>query len=296
MLLIRLFAKLPLRVLYVIADCFFVVGYYAVGYRRKMIRKNLANSFPGKSVEDLAIIEKQFFRNLCDYAVETIKLLSLSEVEIKNRMKFTNASVLQEYASKNQSVILLSSHQFNWEWLLVSGTISLPMKIDFVYQAVQNKFFDNVMLAIRSRFGAYPIERYQVAREIVKRKNIVRATAIVADQYPGHNDKYFCTKFLNQETAFFFGLQQMATLMQYPVFYASVVKLKRGYYSVTLLPCGQPPYAKDDVSVLKAYVKGIESSISQQPANWLWSHNRWKQRHLEKKHLEVLETNTNEQA
>jgi KDO2-lipid IV(A) lauroyltransferase len=289
MLFIKLFARLPLRILYVLSDCFFVLGFYLIKYRRKMIRRNLAKSFPNKSEAELAKIEKDFFRNLCDYALETIKLLTLPATELKTRMRFTNPDILNQYADKNQSVILLSSHQFNWEWLVVSGTVSLPMKIDFVYQAVQNKFFDNVMLAIRSRFGAYPIERYQVAREIVKRKNIVRATAIVADQYPGHNDKYLITNFLNQETAFFFGSQQMATLMQYPVFYASVKKVKRGYYEISLLPCGNPPYDKNDLSVIKSYTKGIEQSISQQPENWLWSHNRWKQRHLEKQYLEVKE-------
>lgn len=290
MLFIRLFAWLPLRALYMMADFFFVIGFYIVKYRRKMIRRNLAKAFPEKNQKELAYIEKIFFKNLCDYAFETIKLLNLSANELKKRMRFTNPSILQSYANKQQSVILLSSHQFNWEWLLVSGVVSLPMKIDFVYQAVQNKFFDKVMLAIRSRFGSHPIERYQVAREIVKRKDIVRATAIVADQYPGHNDKYYSTTFLNQETAFFFGSQQMATLMQYPVFYASVKKVKRGYYEITLLPCGEPPYSKEDLSVIKTYVKGIEASIQQQPANWLWSHNRWKQRHLEKPHLEVKES------
>ncbi|MCU0383313.1 MAG: lysophospholipid acyltransferase family protein [Cyclobacteriaceae bacterium] len=272
-----------------LSDCIFMIGFYLVKYRRKMISRNLANSFPNKSTVELAKIEKEFFKNLCDYAVETIKLLTLPAEELKERMRFTNPDILKDYADKNQSLILLSSHQFNWEWLVVAGTISLPMKIDFVYQSVQNKFFDKVMLAIRSRFGAYPIERYQVAREIVKRKNIVRATAIVADQYPGRNDKYFSTNFLNQETAFFFGSQQMATLMQYPVFFASVKKVKRGYYEISLLPCGNPPYEKNDLSVIKAYTKGIEQSISQQPENWLWSHNRWKQRHLEKQYLEVKE-------
>jgi KDO2-lipid IV(A) lauroyltransferase len=245
------------------------------------VRKNLKLSFPHLSKPELKRIERAFYLNLCDYAVETLKLLTVSRTELKERMVFTNPEMLNEYTEKGQSIILLSSHQFNWEWLLVSGKLWLTIPIDFVYQPIKNKFVDTLMQTCRKRFGGYAIKRDEVARELVKRKSILRGVAIVADQYPGHKqNKKFETTFLNQATVFFYGSQQMANLTQYPVLYGSVKKERRGYYTCTLVKVAEPPYAPDSEDVVRNYAKLVEAVIRKDPVGWLWSHNRWKKRHL----------------
>lgn len=281
MLLLKLISRLPFTVLYRMADLLFLLSYYVVRYRKRLVWKNLTNSFPNLSKPELKKIERLFYLNLCDYAVETLKLLTISREELKNRMVYTNPELLDTYKQKNQSIILLSSHQFNWEWLLVSGNLWLNIPIDFVYQPLNSKFVDTLMQTCRLRFGGYAIKRKEVARELVKRKNMLRGIAIVADQYPGRkqNRKYETT-FLNQATVFFYGSQQMANLTQYPVLYGSVKKVKRGYYTCTLVKVAEPPYAPDSEDVVKNYAKIVEGVIQKDPAGWLWSHNRWKKRHL----------------
>src|SRR5687767_4779708 len=143
-------------------------------------------------------------------------------------MIFQNPDLLENFRANNQSILFLASHQFNWEWILVSASINFPMAIDFVYQPVNNKFFNDLSLMVRTRFGAYPIKRDEVARELVKRKNILRGVASVADQYPGYGrDKKYIANFLNQETAFFMGTNQLALLTQYPALYYKMKKVKR---------------------------------------------------------------------
>jgi KDO2-lipid IV(A) lauroyltransferase len=281
MLLLKLISRLPFTVLYRMADLLFLLSYYVVRYRRGLVRKNLTNSFPNLSKSELARIERLFYLNLCDYAVETLKLLTISREELKNRMVYTNPELLDTYKQKNQSIILLSSHQFNWEWLLVSGNLWLNIPIDFVYQPLNSKFVDTLMQTCRTRFGGHAIKRNKVARELVKRKNILRGIAIVADQYPGKKqNKKYETTFLNQATVFFYGSQQMANLTQYPVLYGSVKKVKRGYYTCTLVKVAEPPYAPDSEDVVKKYAKLVEDVILRDPPGWLWSHNRWKKRHI----------------
>lgn len=281
MLFIRLVAQLPLRFLYIVSDILFFLSYYVARYRRGLVRNNLLNSFPEKSHKQIASIEREYYHNLCDYAVETIKLLTIKQADLALRVVFRNEEVLQKYKSKNQSVLLLASHQFNWEWLLASGNFNLPVAIDFVYQPLQNKMVDRFLLACRTRFGAHPIKRNELAREIVKRKNVLRGVAIIADQYPGQKrDKKFLTSFLHQETAFFYGTNQLATLTQYPILYAETRKIKRGYYEVTLIELAEPPYYNDTDEIIERYVKAAENIIREYPSGWLWSHNRWKKRHL----------------
>jgi KDO2-lipid IV(A) lauroyltransferase len=279
MILIRLISKLPFGALYALSDFLFFITYYVIGYRSKMVSKNLRQSFPEKDEKELKKIRKQFYKNLADYGVETLKLLTLSEQQLRKRMVYRNPEAVNEFISHGQSVLLLSSHQFNWEWLLAAGCFSLPMKIDFVYQPQGSEFFNRFSLLTRSRFGGYGILRSNVAREVIKRKDILRGIAIVADQFPGHeNDKKYWTTFLNQRTAFFQSINQLAILTQYPAFYAAVKRVKRGYYEVELIKISQPPYDRDTFHIVDQYARATEEVINKYPVGWLWSHNRWKDR------------------
>ncbi|HEY0770434.1 MAG TPA: lysophospholipid acyltransferase family protein [Sphingobacteriaceae bacterium] len=281
MVFLRLLSYLPFPVLYLISDFLFFVSYRVVRYRKKVIRRNLKNSFPDKSEKELRQIEKNFYRHLCDYGVETLKLLTISKAELTKRMQFANTELLAKFKANNQSIFFLASHQFNWEWMLVSASLVFPFDIEFVYQPVKNKFFDRFSLATRSRFGALGIRRKDVAREIIKRRNKLKGLASVADQYPGYDsDKKYATRFLNQDTVFFYGTNQLAQLTQFPTLYYKVEKVRRGYYLSTPVIIGEPPYDKTSDAVIEGYVRELEKSIQQNPANYLWSHNRWKKRHL----------------
>jgi KDO2-lipid IV(A) lauroyltransferase len=231
---------------------------------------NLENSFPHKSSKELTQISKIFYRNLCDYAAETLRLLSINKNELNARVVFTNPNVIREYTDKNQSVIVLASHQFNWEWLLAAGSLSLPVPVDFVYLPQSSNLANAYAMAIRTRFGGHPIPRESVGREALRRKEIIRATAIAADQYPGHSNhrKYWAT-FLGQQTAFFHGIIQLVELQNAGVYFAAIRNKSRGNYEVTLIKI-------DRSNVIEGYIRESEKVINEQPSGWLWSHKRWK--------------------
>ncbi|HEY0741479.1 MAG TPA: lysophospholipid acyltransferase family protein [Chryseosolibacter sp.] len=281
MFFLRLLSRLPFPVLYALSDFLFFVSYRIVRYRRKIVQRNIRNSFPEKSRQEHKQIEKDFYRHLCDYGVETLKLFTISREELMERMQFANHDLLAKFKANNQSIFFLASHQFNWEWMLVSASLSFPFDIEFVYQPVNNKFFDRFSLETRSRFGALGIRRKDVAREIIKRRNKLKGIASVADQYPGYDsDKKYATRFLNQDTVFFYGTNQLAQLTQFPTLYYKVEKVRRGHYLSTPVVIGEPPYEKTSDQVIENYVRELEKSIQSAPANYLWSHNRWKKRHL----------------
>lgn len=288
MSILRFLSRLPLSVLYIFSDVLFFFSFYVVRYRRRMVKRNLSRSFPEKSSAERHRIERSFYKNLCDYSVEMLKLLTISREELTRRMVFLRPELAEEFKNHNQSILFLASHQFNWEWLLVSASASFPMPIDFVYQSVNNAFFEKVSLHSRTRFGAYAIKRDEVAREVVKRKHITRGIATVADQYPGlGRDKKYSTSFLNQETVFFLGTNQLALLTQYPAVFYTVKKIRRGYYQAEPIVVGLPPYPKDSVAVLEKYVRCVEEVIRKHPDGWLWSHNRWKKRHLKNQDAKI---------
>jgi Kdo2-lipid IVA lauroyltransferase/acyltransferase len=277
MFFIRLISRLPLSVLYLLSDLLFFVGYYVIRYRRDVVKKNLKRSFPDKSDLELKTIERKFYHNLCDYPVEALKILTMSPKDIARRMIVRNPELIKSYMAQNQSMIFLTSHQFNWEWMLSSLSLSTGLTIYYVYQEQSSKFFDDFTHLIRMRFGPQPIKRERVAREVIRRRGTLHAVALLADQFPGPvQDKRYWTEFLNQDTAFFAGTDQIAIATQYPVFFFATKRLKRGYYDLEIQPLAFPPYKKDEINVVKVYASNMEKAIHRQPDNWLWSHDRWK--------------------
>jgi len=240
--------------------------------------ENLRNSLPHKTEKDLRQIERRFFRNLCDYAAEMLRLLTISKKELQERVVFTNADVIKEFTNKNHSVLILAAHQFNWEWLLAAGCFNLPAPVDFVYQPQSSNLANAFSIAIRTRFGGHPVKRETVGREALRRKSIIRATAIVADQYPGHfNHRKYWATFLGQQTAFFHGISQLATLTDAGAYFAAVKKTLRGHYEVTLIKLASPPYTEEtSLGIIDRYIEESEKVIHEQPEGWLWSHKRWK--------------------
>jgi KDO2-lipid IV(A) lauroyltransferase len=153
-----------------------------------------------------------------------------------------------------------------------------------VYQAIHASLVNTFSMATRTRFGGYPIERAEVAREVLKRKDILRSIAIVADQYPGKKkDKKFPLTFMGQATVFFEGANQLAILTQYPVVFAAVRKVSRGHYETSFVKIADPPYSRTDRFIITRYAEEVEKLIRENPAGWLWSHKRWKKRHLKTK-------------
>ncbi|MTI21646.1 hypothetical protein E1176_11500 [Fulvivirga sp. RKSG066] len=276
MFAIKLLSRLPLSVLYLIAEVLYLFAYYIVGYRKKVVVNNLRNSFPEKSDAELKVIEKEYYKRFTQYLVETLKGITISKEELLKHVKFVNVPDVQHHADAAQSIVVIASHQFNWEWALQVGCVVLPFPVDAVYKRLSNDKYDKLMLNARSRFGGKPIEKSRILRAIVKTKDRLRALGIVADQSPrAHAPKYWTT-FLNKDTAFFLGPEQIAKIGQFPTYFFKVERQSRGKYTVELIKLSDPPYSKEGHQILDRYVEETEKLIKSDPAGYMWSHRRWK--------------------
>ena len=100
-----LLALLPFRALYILSDGVCFLMRHVVHYRRKVVRKNLKNSFPEKSEAELREIEREFYRYICDYMLEEIKMMRMSFEDLSRRM-VTQKNILP--CSKNMEASLYS--------------------------------------------------------------------------------------------------------------------------------------------------------------------------------------------
>ncbi|MEM7548046.1 MAG: lysophospholipid acyltransferase family protein [Bacteroidota bacterium] len=274
---LKLLSRLPLSVLYILSD---VLAWWArviFKYRRETVFENLKKSFPDKSEEEIKKIAKGFYTNLSDLVVETLKAISIDKNDLASRVQFNNIEMLQDYLQTKQSVIMIAIHQCNWEWMLLAGCIKLPFPIDAVYLKLNNPNMEKLMFETRSRFGGNPIPTTNALMEIMKRNRSTRAFAMLADQVPHKSvDKYWST-FLNQDTAFQLGTEQLPKLTKDPIIFMSMKRVKRGFYEVDMIKIAEPPYAKGrDFYIIESYKEVAEQLVKDHPTDWLWSHRRWK--------------------
>lgn len=274
MFLFQLISWLPFWLLYRLSDGLFFIAYHAAGYRRKVVRNNLTLCFPEKSEKEIQRLEREFYSHLCDVVVETIKLISISPEELKKRIRHENPDFAWEILASGKSYVAMASHMGNWEWLLAGNALYLNGKIDAVYKPLHNRFFDRLMLKIRTRFGCWPVPSDTVLRSQVSRRAIPKGIAMAADQTPGPENSAVIT-FLGRKTHFFKGPPKLAAKLNFPVFYAGIRKESRGRYVLFVEPMADSDVAGEE-ALLADFAARLERDIRQQPALWLWSHKRWK--------------------
>lgn len=281
--LLYIISLMPFWVLYGIADFIFVLVYYVVRYRRKIVAKNMRESFPELSDKELSKIARKFYRNFADYIVETIKLNHISDEEIKRRMVFKNIDVIDRLFDEKRSIAAYFSHCGNWEWvpsitLWSRHTTGKDVEFCQVYRPLKNKWYDEYMLRLRSRFNSLSFKKKTVLRDLLllRRREMPSITGFMSDQKPSKGDESHIVKFLNHPSAVITGTEQVARKLDMAVVYFDMHKLSRGYYELEVKLITDNTSTMEPMAITDAYVKLLEETIKRNPSIWLWTHNRWK--------------------
>ena len=274
---IYLLSLLPFRILYVLSDGVYALLFYVAGYRKKVVLKNLRNSFPEKTEEEINVICKKFYHYFCDLTLETFKTLTISKEKMLKRCSLEpGAKILfDQLAIANQSVIIVMGHKGNWEWAGNTFSLCCKHQLYVIYHPLSNKYFNGLVYKMRTRFGTKLIAMKDTFREMAKNRSELNATAFIADQSPSP-DKAYWMQFLNQDTPVFMGTEKIAQKMKYPIVYVSVKKIKRGYYTLAAKLLKEPPYILNEGEITTAHTEKLEKDILEQPETWLWTHRRWK--------------------
>ena len=276
-----LLSLLPLWLLYFVSDLLFFPTYYLARYRRKIVRQNLTGSFPEKDLKEIVRIEKRFYHFFCDYIVETIKLFSMSEEQMKRRMVFKGVDHIvsaMEKEDKNFCFVYLG-HYCNWEWIA-----SLPywcpddVKCGQIYHPLYNKAFGRLFLRLRNQFGGECIAMKETVRKIIEMKRAKQKCiiALISDQTPKWNSIHHWCDFLHRETPVFIGTERIGKQVDALIYYADVKRTRRGYYLCEFKPLTHRPKEVPDYELTDRFTHLLEEMIKERPDFWLWSHKRWK--------------------
>ncbi|HEX9403705.1 MAG TPA: lysophospholipid acyltransferase family protein [Steroidobacteraceae bacterium] len=274
--MIKFFSRLPLRALYAFSSFLYVLAFYVVRHRHQVIRGQLEKVFPDASDAERERIHKRFLKNFCDVVVEVLKSVSMTEAEMRAHVNIVNLSEARRHLDAGRSVMLVTSHLCNWEWLLHGVTLQLGYPVDAAYKPLHDQWAERLMLKIRSRFGARLVPAKELLADFLRRRGIVRAVAMNADQAPVSTDKRYWTQFLGQDTAFYIGAEQIARATRLPILYVAVRRIRRGYYDVELRPLWDGREVTEPNAVTERYARACEIDVLKSPADWLWSYRRWR--------------------
>ena len=270
---------IPFPVMYLLSDILFYPLYYLVKYRRKIVRKNLSESFPEKSKKEIIRIEKDFYHFFIDVIFETCKLATISEKEMCKRIVFKNPEEVNSIMQQGKSISVYLGHYCNWEWVS-----SLPLHLDKktlaaqIYHKLSNKTVDRLLYENRKRFGAISVEMKETLRWINEQlnNNKVTITGYIADQSPRKKYSHYFLDFLNHETPVFVGTEKITKKYHLEAFYLDIKRTKRGYYETCFIKLHDNPSTLPDFELTNLYYARLEESIRQNPELYLWSHNRFR--------------------
>lgn len=277
--IIKVLSYIPFWALYVLSDIMYYPLYYIIRYRRKVVRKNLTESFPEKSHHEILAIEKKFYHYFMDMILESTKMASISPDEIKKRMKFTNIKMTNDLLDQGKSVDYFMGHYCNWEWMT---SIGLWIKDDVVcaqvYHKLINHTFDNIIKQMRERMGNICVEMRETARFVANMasQNQPCMVALIADQSPKRKQIKHYVKFLNHTVPVLVGPEKITKHFGHIPVFVNVKRVKRGYYECEFIPLHDNPSSLPDYELSDIYFKHLEDEIRRQPECYLWTHNRYK--------------------
>jgi len=273
---VRLAAALPWWLLYGLADFVAWLAWCVIPYQADVVRENLTIAFPELDPRQLREVMRWYYRGFGEVLVEVVKAVSLPPAEIRRRVAVEGLASVRERIEGGTPVLLVAAHQCNWEWMLLALSLELGCPLDAAYKPLVDPWAEREMLKLRTRFGSRLVPAQQLLGDILRRGRTPRAIAMVADQEPRTSEHMYWTRFLNRDTAFYVGAEEIARVTKFPVFFVAMRRRRRGYYALSVEQLAERGEALEPGALTERYARRVEEQIRASPPDWPWSHKRWK--------------------
>lgn len=273
--LLYLLSLLPWFIMYGISDFLAFLVWNVIGYRRDVVLGNLRIAFPEKSETEREQIARAFYRQFTDTLVESVKVISMGEKGLSKKF-VSNQSLVEQLPALGSRVHLHAMHNFNWEILNLGTARDLPMPFMGVYMPLRNKHLERIFRKVRSRTGTILIPATEFKTDFRKYDQSTYTLALVADQNPGSPAHAYWLNFFSRPAPFVRGPERAARSRQLAVVFANFFPVRRGVYTLEFKVATKDASTLPEGELTRMYVRYLEECIRERPANYLWSHRRWK--------------------
>ena len=286
-------SKLPLKFHYFMGDFLSWVMKNLVKYRYDVVVTNVSRAFPDKKYKEIKKIVDDFYSHFGEIFAEAIWFSGSSYKKLNKSGIVTvmNPEVISDLYNNSPSLTVLSTHCGNWEILggllgyqtATGGRLSFEEKdISVVYKKLSSKVSDDVFklnrIAPLEQVGTEcEVESSQILRFCIKHKDEKRVYIYPTDQAPYTKaGKFPIGEFLHQPTNAMLGSVGVACKLSHAVVYMKMKRVERGRYEMSFIPICNDASNVAPEELMRKYYDLLEEEINETPANWLWTHKRWK--------------------
>ena len=277
----RVFAVMPYWFkYYVVENLLFVLLYYCLRYRMKVVKTNLRNSFPEKDERELAVIRRRFYYTLAEIFVDTINLADLTPEKGRSLLTVKGLEEQKERVG-GRDWIAMTAHFGCWEYCSFWGLYDPTQIVVAVYHPLRSKIVEALYQRLRNGDYATTVSMKESLRFYLRNrekgidgKNL--AMGLIADQNPPRRPDSRWFRFLDQDTIFFDGGEKLALRCQLPVYFVKMERLRRGRYEMSFEQIYDGKEEVAEYEITERYVRMLEAESRRRPELWMWSHRRWK--------------------
>jgi KDO2-lipid IV(A) lauroyltransferase len=273
---LRYVARLPLPLLYALAAGLMFIVFRLLRLRVDVVRGNIQGCFPDLAPRQVERLVAGHYYQVAQTVAEAFKAAGMSREDFSARVSLRNLDLAQQLLGQGRPVLLIAAHQANWEWVLHALALNLGYPLDVGYKPIKSPWAEQMMFAIRTRFGAHLVPAKELLGDMLKRRNIVRGIAMLADQEPLSSDHKHWLRFLGRDTAFYMGPEQMAKATRYAALFVALRRVNRGYYEIEFMPLAGSGEKLEPGELTTRYARLVEAEILAAPQDWTWGHRRWK--------------------
>lgn len=285
--------KLPLKFHYFMGDILSWIAEKLLRYRTDVVWINISRSFPEMKYKELKKVYKDFYRHFGEIFAETIWFAAATYKRLfkSGIVTVTNPEEINDIFLSTPSMTVLSTHCGNWELMggflgyRTSSGVKVAIEeehIQVVYKKLSNPVSDEVFR--RNRVAALEIvgtsceiESSNILRQTLKQKNDRKVYIYPTDQAPYRKaGKHPIGEFMSQPTNVMLGSVGVACKLSHSVMYMKMKRVERGRYEMTLIPICRDASQLTPEELMRKYYDLLEEEIRETPANWLWTHKRWK--------------------
>ena len=261
------------------------LAFHLLGRLRRIGLRNLEIAFPEKSEAERTQILKKAFCNLGRVMATVSKFGELNTGNISDLIEYNvdpaYLAAYEKIKADGRGRILLGGHIGNWELQAFSYSVVFE-PISFLARKMDNPRIEEMILAIRTRFGNKQIDKTNSATQIMRVLRSGGTIGVLAD-VNSHPKEGVFVPFFGIPACTAGGVAMLAIRANAVIVPAFAIwDETRGKYFMAhdqiIEPVNSGDRKRDIEETTALFVAATERIIRAYPEQWIWIHRRWKTR------------------
>ena len=241
---------------------------------KKTIEQNILKAFPEINQKDLKKIIINMWGNYGRILSEYVFIKNFRQSKFRDNLEIVGQNTLEEIKKEGKPVIFISGHFNNFE-LMAMHIEKSGVNLAVIYRPLNNKFLNFIMEKIRKKY----ICKHQIKKGIAGTKQLLsffkknHSIALMIDQRVSQGIK---SNFFKQEAYTTTIPAQFVKKFNCKIVPIYIERINRVNFRLTI----DKPLEYSPISTIEDITldlnRAIEKMILKNPAQWIWTHNRWK--------------------